>query len=256
MTVYVIIPTYNERENIVELLDRLTTTLKNNGVKYRIIIIDDNSPDGTANVVREWAEKNREGSIEVIVRKGKEGLGSAILLGLRKALEDPRAEYFVTMDADLSHRPEDLPLMIKYAEEADVVQGSRYVKGGKIIGWGLHRHLISKVANALIRIIYRTGIRDNTSNYRIYNRRAAEALIKYADAKSYEWAIESILIPIACGYRVVESPIVFINRTRGKSKLSLSDIIHWWISIISFRKKFDYIKKSCTEINSSKPQVS
>ncbi len=256
MVIYVVIPTYNERENIVELLDRLTNVLKNIGSRYKIIVIDDNSPDGTADVVRVWAEKNMEKDIEVIVRKGKEGLGSAILLGLKKALEDSEAKYFVTMDADLSHRPEDLLLMIKRAEEADVVQGSRYVEGGKIIGWGLHRHLISKVANALIRIIYRTGIRDNTSNYRVYNRRAAEALIKYADAKSYEWAIESILIPLACGLRIVESPIVFINRTRGKSKLSLGDIIHWWIHIIGFKKRFNEIKKSCAEINSSKPKVS
>ncbi|RLG88788.1 MAG: polyprenol monophosphomannose synthase [Thermoprotei archaeon] len=240
----------------MELLERLKKTLKLHGLEYKVIVIDDNSPDGTADAVKQWARDNKDTCVEFIVRKGKKGLGSAILLGLKKALQDPDAEYFVTMDADLSHRPEDLPLMIKYAREAEVVQGSRYVKGGRVIGWGFHRHIISKTANILIRLLYRTGIKDNTSNYRVYNRRAVEALIKYADAQSYEWAIESILIPIACGYRVVESPIVFINRTRGKSKLSLGDIIRWWIHIVGFKNKFNEIKKSCAEIDSSKPKVS
>ncbi|MCD6301543.1 MAG: polyprenol monophosphomannose synthase [Staphylothermus sp.] len=251
MTIYIIIPTYNEKENIIELLERLRDSLKTQGLEFKILVIDDNSPDGTADVVRVWGSKNKDTHVEVIVREGKKGLGSAILLGLKKAIADPEAEFFVTMDADLSHRPEDLPLMLKYAREADVVQGSRYVEGGKIIGWGFHRHIISKTANTLIRLIYKTGQRDNTSNYRVYNKRAAEALIKYADAQSYEWAIESILIPLACGLRVIESPIVFVNRTKGKSKLSLRDIIHWWIYIIGFKKRFNEIKKSCTKIYSS-----
>ncbi len=256
MCIYVIIPTYNERENIIELLERLKKAFKSQSLEYKIIVIDDNSPDGTADAVKQWASDNRDTCVEVIVREGKKGLGSAILLGLRRALQDPGAKYFVTMDADLSHRPEDLPLMIKYARVADVVQGSRYIRGGRIIGWGFHRYIMSKTANTLIKLLYRTGVKDNTSNYRVYSRRAVEALIKYAYAQSYEWAIESILIPIACGYRVVESPIVFINRTRGKSKLSLGDIIRWWIYIIGFKRRFNEIRKSCAEINSSKPKVS
>ncbi len=252
MVIWIIIPTYNERENITVLLTRLKKVLKPRGLEYKILIIDDNSPDGTVDAVKQWASVNKDTYVEIIVRDKKKGLGSAILLGLRKALEDPGAELFVTMDADLSHRPEDLPLMIKYAAEADVVQGSRYVEGGKIIGWGFHRHIISRVANALIRLLYKTGIRDNTSNYRVYNRRAAEALVRYANAKSYEWAIESILVPIACGLNVVESPILFINRKKGRSKLSLRDIIRWWIYIICFKKQFNEIKKLCAKVDFSK----
>ena len=252
MKIWVIIPTYNERDNIEELLNRLCRVTKENNINATILVIDDNSPDGTQEIVKEFAKKQSQCNIKLIVRQNKRGLGSAILDGLKIALQDPSSTHFVTMDADLSHRPEDLPNLLSKISIGDVVQGSRYISGGRIIGWGFHRYVISYVANFLIRTLYKTRIRDHTSNYRIYDRRAAELLIKYANAKSYEWAIESILIPIACGCNVIESPIVFINRMKGKSKLSLRDILRWWFYIVSFKKKFNEIKKSCTEINSSK----
>jgi dolichol-phosphate mannosyltransferase len=239
-SVWVIIPTYNEAENIDELIGRLVRVFEENNIDYHILVIDDNSPDGTADIVRGWMQGNDR--IHLIVREGKQGLGSAVLTGIRYAFEkDPNVEFFVTMDADLSHRPEDLPGMLRLAREADVVQGSRYVEGGRIIGWGFHRKLISSVANMLIRLLYHTGLRDNTSNYRVYNRRAAKLLLKYAGGKSYEWAIESILIPTAAGLRLVEAPITFINRMRGKSKLGFKDIIEWWSYIVGFRRRFKEI---------------
>lgn len=240
LKLWIIIPTYNERENIGELLDRLIKTLEKIGINYNILVIDDSSPDGTADIVREYSSRNDK--VKLIVREGKKGLGSAILDGIKYVFKnDPEATHIATMDADLSHRPEDLITLIKYADKADVVQGSRYVEGGKVIGWRFHRHLISKTANFLIKILYGTSVRDNTSNYRIYNRRAAELLLKYASGESYEWAIESILIPVAAKLEVVEAPITFINRLKGKSKLGIRDIVNWWIYIITFKKKFKRI---------------
>ncbi|WP_425358233.1 polyprenol monophosphomannose synthase [Staphylothermus hellenicus] len=240
LKLWVIIPTYNEKENIGELLVRLTSVLEKLGISYEILVVDDNSPDGTADIVRKHRLYNEK--VKLIVREGKKGLGSAILDGIRYVFKkDPEATHIVTMDADLSHRPEDLVALIKYADKADVVQGSRYVEGGKTIGWGIHRHLISKTANFLIKTLYGTSIHDNTSNYRIYNRKAAELLLRYANGKSYEWAIESLLIPVAAKLKIVEAPITFINRSKGKSKLGVKDIVKWWIYILTFRKKFKTI---------------
>lgn len=240
MKLWIIIPTYNEKENISELLDRLTSVLEELKINYNILVVDDNSPDGTADMVKK--HQLYDDKIKLIVREGKKGLGSAILDGIRYVFKnDPDATHIVTMDADLSHKPEDLAVLIKYADKADVVQGSRYVRGGKTIGWGIHRHLISKTANFLIRTLYGTGIHDSTSNYRIYSRRAAELLLKYASGKSYEWAIESLLIPVAAKLKIVEAPITFINRSKGKSKLGIRDIIKWWIYILTFKRKFKSI---------------
>ncbi len=141
MCVAVVIPTYNERENVVELLSRLESVLGEMGVCRRYIVVDDNSPDGTAEAVRGLREKMPW--IRVVVRPGKLGIGSAILRGIREALAMEEVTHIVTMDADLSHRPEDLPALLEKAGEADLVQGSRYMPGGGVENWGLHRKLIS-----------------------------------------------------------------------------------------------------------------
>jgi len=243
----IIIPTYNEAENIVELLSRIDKSLSSiENLDYKVFVIDDNSPDGTAEIARNYGEEH--GTVKVFVRERKEGLGSAILYGIRKALEDPTVTHIMTMDADLSHRPEDMPEMIKETSVADLVQGSRYIEGGKIIGWGLHRHIISKIANFLVRTIYKTGLREHTTNYRIYSRRSAELVSRYSTMKSYEWVIEALLINIACGMKVVESPIIFVNRKKGKSKLAIGDMYRWWKFIVSYRKRFKEVRESCKEV--------
>lgn len=243
----IIIPTYNEAENIVELLSRIDNSLSLiENIDYKVLIIDDNSPDGTAEIARNYSKEH--GTVKVFVRERKEGLGSAILYGMRKALDDPAVTHIATMDADLSHRPEDMLEMIKKTNVADLIQGSRYIEGGKIIGWGLHRHLISKTANFLVRTIYNTGLREHTTNYRIYSRRSAELVSKYSTMKSYEWVIEALLINIACDMKIVESPIIFVNREKGKSKLTIRDTYRWWKFIVSYRKRFKEVRESCKEV--------
>ncbi|OYT39713.1 MAG: glycosyl transferase [Desulfurococcales archaeon ex4484_58] len=238
----VVIPTYNERENIVKLLDSISRILSENGFRFKILVVDDNSPDGTAEVVREYGRKTSV--VEVLVRPGKMGIGSAVVDGMKKLLGDSRVTHIITMDADFSHRPEDLPILLKYVGKADIVQGSRYIEGGRIIGWSLHRRLISWGANLLVKLLYHTGLKDNTGNYRVYSREAATDIIKYSKMKGYEWVIEALLIALARGYRVVEAPIVFINRGRGASKLGLRDILEWFKFIISYRKQYKQLMRT------------
>ena len=242
---YIIIPTYNEIENIEELITRLTKTLSPLSIDYKILVVDDNSPDGTWKKVQEIMKRDRH--IELIIRKKKEGIGAAIKHGMKYILENTDAEYIATMDADLSHTPEDLAEMIKHSRSADLVQASRYISGGKIIGWGPHRKLISWGANTLVRILYRTGLHEHTTNYRIYRRWLAEKIVEYTRSKGYEWVIEALLVSIACGAKIVEVPTTFVNRVKGKSKLGVKDILGWFKYIVAFRKRFNIIRNTCRE---------
>lgn len=236
----VIIPTYNERENIIPLIEKLSRVLSNMDLKHYIVIIDDNSPDGTADVVKEYARDKEY--INLIVRPGKMGLGSALKTGLEKLFENPCITHFVTIDADFSHNPDDLTKMLSNLNEVDVVIGSRYVEGGEIIGWGFRRKLISKVANIVIKTLYRTGLRDHTNNYRVYSRKAVEYILKYTTTSSYEWVIESLLVCKAHGLKIVEKPIIFINRKKGVSKLRIIDIIKWLLFVTKYRSKFNKLR--------------
>ncbi len=239
--IVVVIPTYNERENIVELIRRLEEEFRKHGVSHEYLVVDDNSPDGTAEAVKSLAREIPD--VNVIVRMEKKGIGSAIMDGFRHALRNKHVTHILTMDADLSHRPEDLAGFIKEMYNADLVQGSRYVKGGGTVNWGIHRRIISWTANWLVRTLYHTGLHEHTTNYRLYNRRAAEAVLKYAKSTGYEWVIEALLIIHAHGYRIVEVPIIFINRRKGRSKLGISEIIKWFIYIVKFQRTYKMIKK-------------
>lgn len=238
----IVIPTYNERENIIELLKRISRVMSNHGYKYRVLVVDDNSPDKTADIVREYSLENK--NVDLIVRPGKMGIGSAVLDGIKKLLENKMITHIVTMDADFSHQPEDLPKLLEHVYDADMVQGSRYVRGGEIIGWGFHRKLISRCANFLVKILYKTGLKDNTGNYRVYSRKVAVDLVKYSQTIGYEWVIEALLITIARGYHVVETPIKFIDRGRGTSKLGICDILKWFIFILRYKKRFRELLKT------------
>lgn len=229
----IVIPTYNERDNIISLLSVLEKVLSSSGFKYYITVVDDNSPDGTASAVREYS-RGRD-YVDVIIRPGKLGLGSAIKTGLEKLLENPCITHFVTIDADFSHNPADLPRLLSDIDKADVVIGSRYVKGGEIVGWSLKRRLVSKTANLIVRVLYRTGLRDHTSNYRVYSRKAVEYILKHTESSSYEWVIESIILCKTTGLKIVEKPVRFVDRSIGKSKLRIKDIVKWFLFIVKYR---------------------
>ena len=213
--VYAIIPTYNEAESITLLIEQIRSL----GLDIHMVVVDDNSPDGTADIVEGLID--RDGLIQILRRPGKLGLGSAILDGMRKCLEDQDCNRIVTMDADLSHNPRDIPRMLEAGRDLDgMVQASRYVRGGKIVGWGFKRKLISRTATFLYRHLLGLKQREITTYFRVYSRRCAEVLVENVKGSNYEYAPESALVIKDHGFPVREVPITFTDRVRGESKLT------------------------------------
>jgi len=223
-SVCIVVPTYNEAENVPRLVKSLDEELGEE--KFTLILIDDSSPDGTADIAEDLEIRN--GNIIVNRRPGKLGIGSAIRDGIKIALSFPSCKRIVTMDADLSHDPKDIQRLLEDSKEVDLVQGSRYIKGGRIVGWSLKRKITSNIANLLCRILLRTHLHEHTTYFRVYSREAAKIAVENVHCDRYEWAIGSILAVKDHGLRVTESPITFVERTRGKSKLKTSDILGWF----------------------------
>jgi dolichol-phosphate mannosyltransferase len=213
--VAIVIPTYNERENLPVLVPALLAL----GPDSRLIIVDDNSPDGTGLVADELAACH-PGRIEVIHRPRKEGIGPAYVAGFRAALATG-ADRIVTMDADRSHAPADLPRLLARTMDADLVLGSRYVPGGSTRGWPLHRRLISRFGGRYARLILGVPINDLTGGFKVYRRPALASLdLAAIRADGYGFQIETTYRALQKGFRVVEEPITFVDRQVGKSKLS------------------------------------
>ncbi len=206
--------TYDELDNLPGLVAVIHTVLPNADV----LVVDDNSPDGTGAWCREFAAQ--EPWFTCIERAGKLGLGSALALLMQTAVERG-ATRLVTLDADWSHPPDQLPAMLKAAETADVVIGSRYTPGGKIVGWPLQRRVMSRVINALSQKILDLPIGDFSGNYRVYNTKLL-AQLPWQEINSSGYAfIEEVLWHLKlAGAQFAEVPITFTNRTLGKSKIS------------------------------------
>ena len=216
--VFVIIPTYNEAENITSLIEMIRSLDRD----FRIIVVDDSSPDGTAEIAERLGQIH--GDVLVHRRPSKMGIGSAIRDGIKKALSFPECEYVITMDADLSHDPQDIPRFLEATGEADLIQGSRYIEGGEIVGWGLYRKIVSRVANLIYRRIF--GLtNDVTTSFRLYSRECAKIIAISKCADQYYFSAASALILKDRGFTVKEVPIIFVNRLRGTSKLNMSEII-------------------------------
>jgi dolichol-phosphate mannosyltransferase len=213
--VTVVVPTYNEAESIASLIERVMAL----GERYRILIVDDSSPDGTADIVRARSERF-PGRVELLSRPKKEGIGRAYVAGFRQALQG-NAQLIAQMDADLSHDPDDLERLTAKIDEADLVLGSRYVAGGDTRGWPRHRRLISKVGGKYARLVLGVPIQDLTGGFKVYRRPALVALnIDTIASDGYVFQIETTYKTLLNGFRVVEVPIHFVDRVAGKSKLS------------------------------------
>jgi dolichol-phosphate mannosyltransferase len=218
-TVAVVLPTYCEADNIERLI-RLLQKLKLN---LLITVADDSSPDGTAEIVQKLQEEYD--NLLLFVRPRKLGLGTAITDAFRTllSLEKP-PDYIVTMDADFSHNPKDIPKLMSAAEEgAGLVIGSRYCKGGRIVGWHSVRLLISRVANFIASTITGKRIHDCTSGFRCYSKECVEAVLPNLHSQTYEIQIETVKHARIQGFPVKETPITFVNRKRGKSKLTKAE---------------------------------
>ncbi len=212
--VLVIIPTYNERDNIEAITGRVRTAVPGADV----LIVDDASPDGTGPVVDALAE--RDVKVHVLHRRAKEGLGPAYVAAFTQGLADGY-DVLVEMDADGSHAPEQLPTLLAALDDADVVLGSRWVPGGSVLNWPRHRELLSRGANLYARLALGIKLRDSTAGYRAYRRNVLEA-IDYAAAASegYCFQVDLAWRALRRGFRVAEVPITFAERERGESKMS------------------------------------
>jgi dolichol-phosphate mannosyltransferase len=217
--VWLVIPTYNEAENVGPIV-RAAAAQLDQAVpgQYRILVVDDNSPDGTGRLADELAAELP--GVEVLHRPAKQGLGQAYLAGFGHALA-AGAELVMEMDADFSHDPKYLPDLLAAAEHADLVLGSRYVKGGGTRNWGLLRRLISRGGGVYARAILGVKVRDLTGGFKCIHRSVLEAIdLPSLRAEGYVFQIEVTYRAIRHGFRVVEVPIVFSDRTVGSSKMS------------------------------------
>jgi dolichol-phosphate mannosyltransferase len=217
----VILPTYGEAENISKLIE----DIENLNLKASILVIDDSSPDGTAEIVKE--KQNKYPNIMLHVRPKKSGLGTAITDGFKiylSAQQPPK--YVFTMDADYSHNPQDMPQLLATMKKCDcaIVIGSRYIKGGKIQGWPLSRKVISKTANYIARVSLGLKLKDCTSGFRCYSTKFVKEAIENLHSHTYEIQIETVRQATLRKLNVKETPIMFVNRKRGKSKLSGTEI--------------------------------
>lgn len=236
----VIIPTYNEKENIENIIRAVFGLEK----EFHILIIDDGSPDGTATIVKKLQQEFPD-RLFLVERSGKQGLGTAYICGFKWSIEH-KYDFIFEMDADFSHNPNDLPRLYAACVEqgADVAIGSRYCNGVNVVNWPLGRVLMSYYASVYVRTVTGMHIQDTTAGFKCYRRSVLETIdLDYIHFKGYAFQIEMKFTAYKCGFKLVEVPIIFINRVLGTSKMNSSIFgealfgvlkLKWW----SFWKKY------------------
>ena len=219
MRAVVVIPTYKEAENLPELTRRLVSL----GLSLDVMFVDDDSPDGTGKVADDLARCFPQ--VSVIHRDGKRGYGSAVIEGFRQALAR-QYTWILQMDADLSHDPATIPALLEAAAEFDLVLGSRYIAGVRVIDWEIGRIFLSWAANGYARTITRLPVQDITTGFRCYKRSAIETLdLRHLKANGYALLIETAYRVWKAGGRLIEVPIIFYGRQRGISKMSKATML-------------------------------
>ena len=236
----VMIPTWNERDNIAPLLDELLAL----PLPLVLLVVDDNSPDGTAEVVRGMAAEHSR--VHLLVRQEGRGRGSAGIAGFRRALE-MGAAIVVEMDADFSHQPRHLPAMLAALRRCDLVIGSRFVEGGADLDRGWLRRVITRLAGCYVRLILGLSTRDVSSGYRCFRRAALEKLdLDQLQSTGPSVVLEILYRTVLAGFRVVEVPIVFVDRHQGESKLNMRILLQTLLMVacIRFRPQSRHSQRS------------
>ena len=229
MKTLIVTPTYNERKNIRELV----STLFELNPDFHILVVDDSSPDGTAEIVEELQADCA--NLHLLSRNEKTGLGSAYIAGFNYALERDY-EAVVQMAADMSHDPKDVPLLIEAIENADLAIGSRYISGINVVNWPLQRLIISYGANIYTRLVTRLPVRDATGGFKCWRREALEAInLNGVRSQGYSFQIEMTYRAWLKGFRITEIPIIFVDRTVGESKMTRSIMLEAAVMIPRLR---------------------
>ena len=227
-------PTYNERKNISELISRVLSSY--DGID--ILIVDDNSPDGTAHVVKEIIQKDKR--VHILERSGKLGLGTAYCAGFQWALENGY-DRIIQIDADMSHNPDDIVHLLAESKNFDVVIGSRYINGVNVVNWPLRRLILSYAANLYAQIITGLPIKDATGGFKCFRGRVLEILdLSKFTSEGYSFQIEMNFISWVKGFKIKEIPIIFSDRTVGESKMSKGIIFEaiYMVPLLKLRKIF------------------
>jgi dolichol-phosphate mannosyltransferase len=226
------LPTYNEKDNIEPMVRALRSLDLDD---LHVLVIDDNSPDGTGSIADRLAAENDH--VHVLHRARKDGLGPAYLAGFRRALE-LGAELVFEMDCDFSHEPQDVPRLAAAAKDADLVLGSRYVPGGGTRNWGLVRRFISRGGSLYAQLLLQLGIRDLTGGFKCYRREVLETIdLGGISSLGYAFQIETTYRALRAGFRVVEVPITFVDREVGGSKMSKTIVVEavWKVPALRMR---------------------
>ncbi|MDR2384270.1 MAG: polyprenol monophosphomannose synthase [Tannerella sp.] len=240
----IIIPTYNEKENIENIIRAVFGLDK----KFDILIVDDGSPDGTDEIVKHLQQQEFSNRLFIIERSGKQGLGTAYICGFKWSIEHGY-DFIFEMDADFSHNPNDLPELYAAcaAHGADIAIGSRYCNGMNVVNWPLGRMLMSYFASVYVRLITGMNIKDTTAGFKCYRRKVLETIeLDKIRFKGYAFQIEMKFSAFKCGFKLVEVPIIFINRVFGTSKMNSSIFgealfgvlqLKWWSLFRQYPKK-------------------
>lgn len=241
----VIIPTYNEKENIAKMIDTIFS-LK---LVIDVLIIDDNSPDGTADIVKKMQHDHKD-KLHLLERKGKLGLGTAYIAGFKFAIQN-QYEYVFEMDADFSHNPKDLPRLYNACAQhgADLAIGSRYISGVNVVNWPIGRVLMSYYASAYVRFITGLKIKDTTAGFKCYKRKVLETInLDKIKLKGYAFQIEMKFTTWKLGFKIIEVPIIFTERREGTSKMSggIFNEAVWGVIKMKINSFFKNYKKTKT----------
>ena len=234
MKVLAISPTYNEKKNISELINRISKL----PLDIDLLIIDDNSPDGTADIIKTIMSENK--SIHLLEREKKLGLGTAYCEGFQWALERGY-DLIVQIDADLSHNPDDILRMVEMSNSSDLVIGSRYSGGVNVINWPMRRLLLSYFANLYAKLLIQFPIKDSTGGFKCFQRKVLESIdLKRINSQGYSFQIEINFLAWIKGFKIKEIPIVFTDRTVGESKMNRGIVIEaiWMVPKLLIRKIF------------------
>ncbi|KAK3943275.1 dolichol-phosphate mannosyltransferase subunit 1 [Diplogelasinospora grovesii] len=225
----VILPTFNERQNLPIITWLLNRTFTQNNIDWELVIVDDGSPDGTQDVAKQLV-KVYAPHVQLQTRTGKLGLGTAYVHGLQFA----KGNYIIIMDADFSHHPKFIPQMIakRKAGDYDIVTGTRYAGDGGVYGWDLKRKMTSKGANILADTVLRPGVSDLTGSFRLYKRSVLEKLFESTDARGFTMQMALAVTAKTKGFSIAEVPISFVDRVYGDSKLGASEIVEYAKGIV------------------------
>ncbi len=227
----VIIPTYNEKDNVAELIGKIFKAQRT----FHVLVVDDNSPDGTGDIVEKLTEKDKR--VHVIHRSGKMGLGTAYIEGFRYALAHG-AEFIFQMDADHSHDPKCLKDMVAAIKDCDLVLGSRYVNGVRVSNWPFRRLLLSKLANLYVLFVLNLPFEDSTGGFKCFRRKVLEAFdLDVIRSDGYSFQIEMTYWAYKLGFRIKEIPIVFMERVGGFSKMSFNIVLEAVWMVLRLRLK-------------------